>query len=128
MATPLGIKVFFRNKEMMSQYNGQNVGPVTVENFIIHFDQEKFEEVLSGGGPALHARKHKRVFVAKTLVATEQKTAPTETVSEPIPTARAVGRTSLQVPSVSTKAMLTSCQRGGIPCKAKQDPREPKIA
>ena len=46
MATPLG-KVFFCNKEMMSQCNGQSVEPITVKNLVIHFDQEKFEELLS---------------------------------------------------------------------------------
>jgi len=75
MATPLGNRVFFCNKEMMSQCNGQNVEPVTVENLVIHFDQEKFEKLLSKGSPALHARKNRRVSVAKSPVATEQKLA-----------------------------------------------------
>jgi len=65
MTTSLGNGVFFRNKEMMSQCNGQSAEPITIENLVIHFDQEKFEELLSGGGPALHARKHRRVSVAK---------------------------------------------------------------
>jgi len=78
MATPLGNKVFFRNKEMMSQCNGQNAEPVTVENLVIHFDQEKFEELLSGGSPVPHARKHMRVSIVKTLLATNQKATPIE--------------------------------------------------
>ena len=73
MATPLGNKVFFHNKEIMSQCNSQNLKPVTVENLVIHFDQEKFEELLSRGDPALHARKHRRVSVAKTPPATVRK-------------------------------------------------------
>ena len=48
MATPLGNKVFFRNKETMSQCNGQNLEPVIVENLVIHFDQEKFEDYSLG--------------------------------------------------------------------------------
>ena len=115
MATPLGSIIFFRNKEMMPQCNGQNAGLVTVENLVIHFDQEKFEELLSGGNPTLHARKHRRVSIAKAPVATEQKS--TKTIS----IARAIGRTSLQFPSVSTKTE-------GILCEAKQVPREPKTA
>jgi len=75
MATPLGIKVFFRNKETISQCNGQNLETVIIENLVIHFDQEKFKELLSGGSPVLHARKHRKVSVAKTSVATEQKLA-----------------------------------------------------
>ena len=85
MATPLGNKVFFRNKEIMSQSNGQNTEPVIVENLAIHFDQEKFKELLSGGSPTRHARKHKKVSVAKAPVATEQK---------------------------SPKALATACTRG----------------
>ena len=56
MATPLGTKIFFRNKKMMSQCNGQSAKPVTVENLVIHFDHEKFKELLFGGSPVLHAR------------------------------------------------------------------------
>jgi len=55
MATPLGTRIFFRNKEMMSQCNDQSTEPITIENLVIHFDQEKFEELLSGGDPTLHA-------------------------------------------------------------------------
>jgi len=38
MTTPLENKVFFRNKEMMSQCNDQSVELITVENLVIHFD------------------------------------------------------------------------------------------
>ena len=65
MAAPLGNSVFFRNKEMMSQCNGQNPEPVVVENLVIHFDQEKFEELLSGGSPVLHTWKHKKVSMGQ---------------------------------------------------------------
>ena len=57
--------VFGRNKEAGPQYKGQNLKPVIFENLVIHFDQEKFEEVLSGGGLMLHARKHKKVSMTK---------------------------------------------------------------
>ena len=115
MATPLGSRVFFRNKEMMSQCNVQSTESVTVENLVIHFDQEKIEELLSGGSPALHARQHRNVSVAKSLVATEQKSAKSSSI------ARAIGRTSLQFPSVSTETK-------GISCEAQQVPGEPKAA
>jgi len=115
MATPLENSVFFRNKEMMSQCNSQNAEPVIVENLVIHFDQEKFEELLSGGSPAWHARKHMKVSVAKAPMATEQKS----------PKALAItgtsGQTSLQRPSVSTKTK-------GVSRKAQQVPDEPKIS
>ena len=71
MATQLGKSVFFRNKEMMSQCNGQNAEPVVVENLVIHFDQERFEQLLSGGSTSpLHVRKHREVSVARTSLAT----------------------------------------------------------
>ena len=90
MATPLGSKVFFRNKEMMLQCNGQSAEPITVKNLVIHFDQEKFEELLSGGGPAPYVRKHRRFSVVKAPLATDQKVAPIEVVSKPMPAACAV--------------------------------------
>ena len=63
MATPLGKSVFWRNKETVPQCEGQNPKP-TLENLVIHFDQGKFEELLSEGSPVLHIRKHK-VLMAK---------------------------------------------------------------
>ena len=71
MATSLGNMIFFHNKEMMSQCNNQSAEPIIIENLVIHFDQEKFEELLSRGGPILHAQKHKRVSVGKTSLATD---------------------------------------------------------
>ena len=62
MTTPLGISVFWRNKETVSQCEGQNPEPVTFENLVIHFDQGKFEELLSEGSPVLHIRKHRKLL------------------------------------------------------------------
>ena len=72
MATPLGISVFWRNKEIVSQCEGQNPEPVTFENLVIHFDQGKFEELLSEGSLVLHTWKHRKVSMAKV---SEQKLA-----------------------------------------------------
>ena len=65
MATPLGKLVFWRNKEIVSQSEGQNLEPVTFKILVIHFDQRKFEELLSEGSPVLHTQKHKKVSMAK---------------------------------------------------------------
>ena len=62
MATPLGKSVFWRNKETVSQCDGHHPEPV---NLVVHFDQEKFEELLSEGSPVLHIRKHSKVSMAK---------------------------------------------------------------
>ena len=113
MVTPLGNSVFFHSKEMMSQHNGQNAEPVTVENLVIHFDQENFEELLSGGSSTLHAQKHRRVTIARAPLAIDQKSA------KPASITLVIGRTSLQFSSVSTKTK-------GISHEARQVPREPK--
>ena len=63
MATPLGNKVFFRNKKIMPQCNGQNTEPVIVENLAIHFDEEKFKELLSRGSPTLLELVLMKIFV-----------------------------------------------------------------
>ena len=64
METPLGKSVFWRNKETVSQCNDQNLEPGILENLVIHFDQEKFEELLSEGSQVLHTRKHRKISVA----------------------------------------------------------------
>ena len=47
--------VLWHNKEARPQSKS-----ITFENLVVHFDQEKFEEVLSGGGLMLHARSIER--------------------------------------------------------------------
>ena len=56
MATPLGKFVFWRNKETVLQCDDQSLEPVIFENLIIHFDQEKFEELPSEDSPVLCTR------------------------------------------------------------------------
>jgi len=52
--------VLWRNKEACPQSKS-----FTFENLVVYYDQEKFEEVLSGGGLMLHARKHRKVSMTK---------------------------------------------------------------
>ena len=47
MATPLGT-VFSTAKNQVSQCEDQTFGSI-VETLVIHFDQERFEQLLSGG-------------------------------------------------------------------------------
>ena len=84
MATPLGKSVFWRNKETVSQRESQNPEPVTFKNLVIHFDQEKFEELLS-------IWKHRKVSMA--------------TVSEQKPK-----RASSQLLSASREASQVPCE------------------
>ena len=51
--------VLWHNKE------GQDLEPVTFENLVVHFDQGKFEELLSGDNLMLRTRKHRKVSMAK---------------------------------------------------------------
>ena len=54
------IAVLWRNKEA-----GPQGKPITFENLVVHFDQGKFEEALSRDGLMLHARKNRKVSMAK---------------------------------------------------------------
>ena len=110
MATPLGSKVFFRNKETMSQCNDQGLEPIIVENLVIHFDQEKFKGLLSGGSLVLHARKHRKISVAKASVVTEQK---------PTLAGQTTRQASPQLLSASTEATSASRKTKQVLCEPK---------
>ena len=107
MATPLGISVFWRNKETVSQCNDQSLEPVIFENLVVHFDQEKFEELLSEGSPVLRTRKHRKISVAKV---SEQK---------PAVAGQVTGRTSSQLLSASTAATGALNKANQVPCEPK---------
>ena len=107
MAPPLGKFVLWRNKETVSQCNDQSLEPVLFKNLVIHFDQEKFEELLSEGSPVLHARKHRKISVAK---ASEHK---------PVLAGRATGRASSQLLSASTEVTGALRKASQVPCEPK---------
>jgi len=66
MATPMG-NCFSTIENQMPQCD---IGS-TVETMVIHFDQEKFEQLLSRGSiRPPYARKHKKVSVARAPLAT----------------------------------------------------------
>jgi len=69
MATPLGT-TFSTAENQVSQNDDQTLGSIA-ETLIIHFDQEKFEQLLSGGSKnPLHVRKHRKASIAKVPLAT----------------------------------------------------------
>ena len=107
IATPLEKSVFWRNKETVSQCNDQNLEPVIFENLVIHFDQEKFEELLSEDSPVLHTRKHRKILAVK---ASEQKPA----IAGPV-----TGRASSQLLSASTEAIGALSNANQVPCEPK---------
>jgi len=104
MATPLGRSVSWRNKETVSQCNGQSLEPIIFENLVIHFDQEK---LIFEGSPVLHTRKYRKISMAK---ASEQK---------PALARRVAGRGSSQFLSASTEARNVSCKASQVPCEPK---------
>jgi len=56
MTTPLGTLLF----TVENQVSQCDIGS-TVETLVIHFDQERFEQLLSGGSTnPLHVRKHRK--------------------------------------------------------------------
>ena len=57
--------ILWHNKKANLQCKSQNLEPVTFENLVVHFDQGKFEELLSGGGSMLRARKHGKVSMVR---------------------------------------------------------------
>ena len=69
MATPLGT-IFSTAKSQVSQCDIHTLES-TAETLVIHFDQEKFEKLLSGGSISLlHVRKHGKITVARAPLAT----------------------------------------------------------
>ena len=69
MATPLE-KAFSTAENQVSQCDDQTFGSVA-ETLVIHFDQERFEQLLSGGSTSPpHMCKHREVSVARAPLAT----------------------------------------------------------
>jgi len=68
IATPLG-KIFSTNEKIVSQCDNQTLES-TAEILVIHFDQKKFEQLLSEGGTSpLNVRIHRKISLARTPLA-----------------------------------------------------------
>ena len=82
IATLLG-KAFSTAENQVSQCDDQTLGSIA-KTLVIHFDQEKFDQLLSGGSKSpLHVCKHKKVSVAKVPLATSRKQVSVETIKVP---------------------------------------------
>ena len=78
MATPLGT-VFSTAENQVSQCNDQTLGSIT-ERLVTHFDQERFEQLLSGGSRSpLHVRKQMKVSIARAPLVASWKQVSVET-------------------------------------------------
>jgi len=72
MVTLLG-SGFSTAENQVSQCDDQTLGSI-VETLVIHFNQEKFEQLLSVGSKSpLHVRKHRKVSIAKVSLAISEK-------------------------------------------------------
>ena len=64
MTTSLGTS-FSTAKNQVWQCDDQTLESI-VETLVINFNQEKFEQLLSGGSASpLNVRKHRRIFLAR---------------------------------------------------------------
>jgi len=95
----------------VSQCEGQNPEPVTFQNFVVHFDQGKFEELLSEGSPVLYIRKHRKVSMTKV---SEQK--PEQVSSQLLSASREANQVPYEPKSPLPKQMLRPKQKA--PCEA----------
>jgi len=99
MATSLG-KLFSTAENQVPQCDDQTLGSIT-EALVIHFNQEKFEQLLFGGSTSPpHVCKHMNVSVARAPLATSWK-------------------------KVSVKTTEVLCRPIIASCEAKQSLREP---
>jgi len=106
MATPLG-NTFSTAENQVSQCDDQSIGSIA-ETLVIHFDQEKFEQLLSVGTEIpLHVRKYKKVSIAKVPLATSEKQVSVETIKVPC------------------EPNIASCEARQTLCEPKRAPREP---
>ena len=68
----------------MLQCDDQTLRSIT-ETLVFHFDQEKFEQLLSRGSKSpLHVRKHREISIAKVPLATSKKQVSVETLRLPV--------------------------------------------
>jgi len=112
MATTLG-NVFSTAENQVSQCNDQTLMSID-ETLAIHFDNEKFEQLIFGCcKSSLHVRKHREVSVARASLATSWKQVSVETnkaLCEPITVSGEVKQTLYESSTVSIETNIASRQ------------------
>ena len=112
MATPLGT-YFSTVENQVSQCDDQTLGSIA-ETLVIHFDQEKFEQLLYGGITSpLHVHKHRKVRIARRALATSWKQVFVKTnkvLCKPI--------------TVSSEATQTLCESSTVSAETNIAPRQ----
>jgi len=101
----------------------------TTETLVIHFGQERFEQLFSESGTSpLHVRKHRKISVARPPLITSWKQVSVETTevpSEPITVSRKAKQALHEPIKVSTGTNLAPCQRMNVVREAIKVPCEP---
>jgi len=130
MATPLGT-VFFTAENQVSQFDDQTFGSIA-EMLVIHFDQERFEQLLSGGSTnLLHVRKHMEVSVARAPLATSLKQVSIETnkaLCKSITVSGKTKQTLCKSSLASAETNVASCQIVNTVRETIKVPHGPKTA
>jgi len=130
MATPLG-NAFSTVENQVSQCDDQTFGSIA-ETLVIHFDPERFEQLLSGGSKSpLRVRKHKEVSVARAPLANSQKQVCAETdkaLCKPITVSGEAKQTLCEFSTVSVETNIASRQHVNTVRETIKIPCEPKTA
>ena len=88
----------------------------TAQTLVIHFDQERFEQLLFGSNTSpLHVRKQRKVSIARAPLATPKKQVSIETTE-----------VLCEPKTASRQAKLAPCARKQASLEVKQAPCEPK--
>ena len=115
----------------MLQSDDETLGS-TAETLVIQFDQERFEQVLSGGGKSpSNVHKHRKVSVVRSPLTTVEKQVFDKTkkaICRPISALCKAKQTSLKSVLVSTETRTTSRQCLRTTCEVKIAPKAIWIA
>lgn len=111
MATPLGT-TFFTEENVVAQANFKLMGS-TIESFVVEFDQEKYEKLLSSGSLSSKATRnfHKIISKPRSLALTEahsQESASSKSSQETFNKTRASN--PLRVPKASHETKMICAQ------------------
>ena len=128
MTTPLE-NTFSTAENQMSQCDYQTLGSIA-ETLVIHFEKERFEQLLSGGSTSsLHVPKE--VSIARGPLANSWKRVSVETnkaLCKPITASCETKQTLCESSIISTEINIASRQHVNAAREAIKVPCEPKIA
>ena len=120
----------FPNVEnQVSQCDDQTLGSIA-EKLVIHFAQERFEQLLWGSTSPLHVHKHRKVRVARRALATSWKQVFVKTnkvLCKPITVSSEATQTLCESSTVLIETNIVSLQYVNTMHEAIKVPHEPKL-